>query len=1259
MGSLIRSMDWSTTPLGPVESWPQSLRTTVNICLASDLPICLIWGPGLVQLYNDAYRAIIGSKHPRSMGQNFSECFKEAWPVIGQAHDTAMAGDTAFLEAQQISLERHGYVEETFFTFSFSPIRDEAGRVGGLFHPVIEMTTQMLAERRTRALRDLAARTSKAKTVDEALALSALVLAEYDLDLPFVLLYALDPNGAQARLVGSAGLGPDTVARPGTVDSTGVDPAVWPLEEVVRSGSAVQVDDVGQRLGPASFGPYPEPPNAALALPIIPPGVNRPVAVFVAGFSSRLPMNEAYRSFYDLLASGITSAVANARAYEDERRRAELLAELDRAKTVFFSNVSHEFRTPLTLMLGQVEDLLARSQTDLTPAAASQLEVVNRNALRLLRLVNSLLDFSRIEAGRVRAVYQPTDLAAFTADLASVFRSAIERAGLRLAVDCPPLDEPVFVDREMWEKVVLNLLSNAFKFTFEGEIAVTLRQAGRTAELTVRDTGTGVPADEVPRLFERFHRVENARGRTHEGSGIGLALVQELVKLHGGTITGESKVDYGTTFRISIPLGTEHLPVDQIGSDRVAAQPTMGASPFVDEALRWLPEGDQRLDPGAELLSLQDDLTGSALSTQESDADRPCVLVADDNLDMRRYLERLLNRQYRVETVPDGEAALAAVRKQIPDLILTDVMMPRLDGFGLLKALRTDPGTAGVPVIMLSARAGEESRVEGMGAGADDYLVKPFSARELLARVGALLQITRVRQQADQSIRASEERFRTLVSATSDVVYQMNADWTEMHLLQGREFIADTHEPSRSWLLKHIGPDDQQHMADAIDAAIRSKSVFELEHRVLRVDGTVGWTFSRAIPVLDGEGEILAWFGAASDVSARKQAEQERESLVGQLREKDVRKDEFLATLAHELRNPLAPIRNGLQLIKLASNDGEAVEQSRAMMERQLGHMVRLIDDLLDLSRVSRGTLELKRERVELSAVVRNAVETSRLLIEQMGHELSVAVQPDPIYMDGDMTRLAQVVSNLLNNAAKYTERGGRIRLSAERQGSDAVLTVQDNGVGIPANMLTQVFEMFAQVDRSLERSRGGLGIGLSLVKRLVELHGGSVEARSDGDGRGSTVVVRLPIALALAGERRGEDESEPVRVQSHLRILVADDNQDAATSLALLLRIMGHETRTAHDGLEALDAAAAFRPDVTLLDIGMPQLNGYDVCRRIRQQAWGKGMVLIALTGWGQEDDKRQAQEAGFDHHLTKPVDPAALEKLLARCQSPLNQLK
>jgi signal transduction histidine kinase len=505
-------------------------------------------------------------------------------------------------------------------------------------------------------------------------------------------------------------------------------------------------------------------------------------------------------------------------------------------------------------------------------------------------------------------------------------------------------------------------------------------------ELRVRDTGTGIPAEEIPRLFERFHRVRNAQGRTHEGSGIGLALVQELDKLHGGSVTAESVLDRGTTFTVSVPLGSAHLPADQIGGRRTLSSTATGASPYVEEALRWLPEAEPGDDGPSELPSYPERLPVPYLRpAQEANDDRPRVLVADDNADMRQYLVRLLAEHYRIEAVADGEAALAAARERPPDLVLTDVMMPRLDGFGLLRELRADPRTSGLPILVLSARAGEESRVDGMEAGADDYLVKPFSARELLARVSAHLQMARLRRQAEEGLRKSEQA----------------------------------------------------------------------------------------------------------------------------LREADRKKDEFLATLAHELRNPLAPLRNGLLMMKLARNDARVVEQARAMMERQLAQMVRLIDDLLDLSRITRGKIELQKAPMPLAAAVRNAVETSRPLIEAAGHTLTLDVPDHPIWVDGDETRLSQVFANLLNNAAKYTDRGGRIRLAVERRGSGAVVTVEDNGVGIPAPMLPRVFDMFTQVNRTLAKSQGGLGIGLNIVRRLVEMHGGSIEAHSDGHGTGSRFVVR------------------------------------------------------------------------------------------------------------------------------------------------------
>jgi signal transduction histidine kinase len=520
--------------------------------------------------------------------------------------------------------------------------------------------------------------------------------------------------------------------------------APWPVAEALQGPRIQVVENLAGRFVRIPPGPWSDPPNSAVVVGIPSNNPREPAGFLILGVSARLKLDGFYKDFIELVKNQIATAITNARAYEEERKRAEALAELNRAKSAFFSNVSHEFRTPLTLMLGPLEDLLTKQQGSLSPKTKAQLELVNRNGLRLLRLVNTLLDFSRIEAGRAQAVFEPTDLAAFTTDLASVFRAATERAGLNLRVDCPPLPEPVYVDREMWEKIVLNLMSNAFKFTFEGGIEVSLRVVERRAELRVSDTGVGLPPEEMPRIFERFHRVHNTRSRTHEGTGIGLALVQELLKLHGGDVRAESEVGRGTTFIATVPLGGAHLPTERIGVPRTGTSTAVGAAPFLEEALRWLPDQldvDEMLEPpaGAEPIPVRGDRS-------ETKA-RPRIIVADDNADLRQYLARLLVENYEVQPVADGAAALAAARERPPDLILSDIMMPRLDGFGLVRELRADAALRTVPIILLSARAGEEARVDGLEHGADDYLVKPFSARELLARVAAHLNMSRMRKE--------------------------------------------------------------------------------------------------------------------------------------------------------------------------------------------------------------------------------------------------------------------------------------------------------------------------------------------------------------------------------------------------------------------------------------------------------------------------------------------------------------------------------
>jgi len=649
---------------------------------------------------------------------DYRECWASAWPVIGQPFQQALQGNTSFLENQRMFLFRNGYLEETFFTFSLSPIRDESGGIAGLFHPVTETTETMIGERRTRALRDLTTSLGQAETVGQVFNLAVQTLSQFEFDLPFVALYQREHDKDSYTLMGATGTTPGSVLCPQRFDS---DAALF---AAIASHATQRIANVPALLNGAPCGPYEEPPQLAYVK-----GVNYggalPEAVMLAGASARLPVSDQYAGFFDLIAAAIGAALARVQAREQERKRVELLAEMDRAKTLFFSNVSHEFRTPLTLMLAPLEDALSQPAAD--ARAREGLQIACRNAQRLLKLVNALLDFSRIEAGRSEARREATDLARLTADLASNFRAACEQAGLQLVVDTPPLSAPALVDREMWEKIVLNLLSNAFKFTFEGAITVRLIEQDGRAVLSVADTGVGIPAGQQARIFERFHRVEGQRGRSVDGTGIGLALVRELVLLHGGDIVAADNPGGGAVLTVRLPLAREHA-----ATPLQSAPASASVAAFVNEAALW--QTAHAVDSGA--IS-----PASAGGT---------VLLAEDNADMRAYISRILEGGgYRVVAVGDGASALAALQDGLaPELLLSDVMMPRMNGFELLQAVRSDPATAQLVVVMLSARAGEEARIEGLAAGADDYLVKPFSARELRARIDGAVALTRQRRAA-------------------------------------------------------------------------------------------------------------------------------------------------------------------------------------------------------------------------------------------------------------------------------------------------------------------------------------------------------------------------------------------------------------------------------------------------------------------------------------------------------------------------------
>jgi PAS domain S-box-containing protein len=516
----------------------------------------------------------------------------------------------------------------------------------------------------------------------------------------------------------------------------------------------------------------------------------------------------------------------------------------------------------------------------------------------------------------------------------------------------------------------------------------------------------------------------------------------------------------------------------------------------------------------------------------------------------------------------------------------------------------------------------------------------------------------RLTRAAEEGVRNSEARHRALIEASvygvltideRGIIESANPAAERLFGYAGSEMIG--HNISMLMAEPYKAEHDS-YLLNYFHTGVRKIIGIGREVEGRRKDGS---TFPMDLAVAEFQIDGKRYYqGTVSDISQRRAAEEalrQKEHnarlLQEALKEADRRKDEFLATLAHELRNPLAPVLNALQILNMKGPPTPELQWARGVIDRQMQQMTRLIDDLMDVSRISRGKVELKREKVALANVIHGAVETSRPLIEQCGHELEVVLPPQTFYLDADLIRLAQVFSNLLNNAAKYTERGGRVWLTAEREGSDVVVSVKDTGIGIPADKLQSVFDIFSQVHGTFQQSHGGLGIGLSLAKQLVEMHGGTIDARSEGPGRGSEFVVRLPVVVERVPASTTSKEKRILA--SSFRILIVDDNRDAADSLGMMLRFMGNDIRTAYDGEEAVRAAEEFRPQVMLLDIGMPKLSGYDACRSIREQPWGKSMVLIAVTGWGNEEDKRKAKDAGFDRHMVKPAAPDELMQLLA----------
>ena len=879
MGRLIRERDWSKTDLGAMASWPASLKIALSLILNSRYPMFVWWGQELVNFYNDAYTPFLGARHPHALGQRAASIWAEIWDVVGPQTEIVMReGRATWNESLLLIMERHGYREETYFTFSYSPAIDDDGRIGGVFCACTEDTRQVIGERRLTALRDLGERLTESEDVEQVCRTAAATIAENSKDLPFAAIYLLAEDGKSAELYETVGLVRGTTPAPVQV-LIGAGDDVWNFTGALGAKESQVVTGLLERHGRLTAGAWHDDfTRQAVVVALAKPGVQAvPAGFLVAGVSPRLEFNADYRGYIELVAGHIATGIANARASREARKQIEALAEIDRAKTVFFSNISHEFRTPLTLLLGPTEELLSGSLGETDEVQREHLTTMRRSAMRLQKLVNTLLDFARVEAGRADATYEPVDIGLLTRELASTFCSAVHRAGLLYIVNCPSIDDPVYVDRDMWEKIVLNLISNALKFTFQGAIEVALESSEDRIAVTVRDTGVGISAAELAHLFDRFHRVRGSRARTHEGSGIGLALVKELVRLHGGEVRVESGQGSGTTFTILIPKGSAHLPQDRVGAPRTLSATALGAAAFVEEALRWLPDSEQESPTLSMATAESFDVRRSILPGSER------ILIADDNLDMRNYLKRLLETRWQVTAVEDGAKALEAARVEQPDLIVSDVMMPVLDGHELLRELRANAATRTIPVILLSARAGEEAKVEGLKTGADDYLVKPFSANELIARVEAHLKLQVVRREAQQALRESEERYRGLIGllpvglytceAPSGVITFYNERAVE---LWGRApKIGDSAE-SFCGSLRLFKPDGSplRHDQTPMAAALCDGRSFRNEGAVIeRPDGTRITVLVNIEPVHDKSGRLVGVINVFHDTTALKDAE--------------------------------------------------------------------------------------------------------------------------------------------------------------------------------------------------------------------------------------------------------------------------------------------------------------------------------------------------------------------------------------------------
>ncbi len=1154
MGTRMRAFDWSQTPLGPVESWPRSLQTTVSIVLGSRYPMFVWWGEERINLYNDAYIPVLGARHPAALALPGRELWPEIWDVLGPQVDAVFQrGEATWNEDVLLIMERRGFPEETYFTWSYSPVLGNDGAIAGMFCACSEETAGVLSQRRLRTLRELATACAGADNVEATCAATVRSLAASAYDIPFALLYLLQADGKMSRLAVAAGLESGVPGAPAEISLGQTSQVSWPLARALAEPQGMLVDLQAAGFPALPGGPWPEAARQALVLPLASGWQSAPTGFLVAGVSPRLVLDEEYRNLFTLLADTIATALNRTRA--DEARR----------------------------------------------------ENEGRHALfaRLYETIRPLRDPEEI----VRAV---TSVAGehFAADRCSYSE-----------VNAATTHATVLPD---WMRGDLPSIAGVHDLDSYGPVMMAAMRAGENIIIPDMETYalTATPT-------------ARAAWQAIDTRGI---LIVPLLK--------EGRL--AATFFLLTHEPRNWTPTEVTLAEQVAEQTWSAlAAARAAEALRVNEERNRRQ------IIEQQAIYDTALSTI------PDFTYIFDLEGRFAYANRALLGMF-------GLSAEEVVGKNFYELHYAPEIADRL--------------TRHVQQVIATKESLRDetpyTNAAGRG-GLFEYIFTPTfnEAGEVTAVVGITRDIT-ARNEAEQIMRASRDQFQQLADSAPAMLWITEPDGACTFLSRSwYEFTGQT-EPEGYGLgwTKAIHPDECEAAGRAFMAANAARTFYQVDFRVRRADGEYRWVVDAGRPRFDQEGVFLGFIGSVIDIHERKAAEAALEERAATLREADRRKDEFLAMLAHELRNPLASVTNAVTLLRETeseeSRDAGAAEQesnpatenaagirswATDVIARQSNQLARLVDDLLDVSRITRGNVSLRRERVDATHALGSACEAVAPQVAERKHTLLFEVPREALWLDADPTRLEQIVVNLLSNAARYTEPKGTIWLEAfreeeaEEQSAAIVISVRDSGIGIAPEKIPEMFELFAQGERSAARSEGGLGIGLTVVRGLCNLHGGSVSAHSDGPGTGTAFTVRLPAAAAPAAVD-GRDSSMASASRTGARILVVDDNVDTAQGLGRLLRRRGYTVEVVHDGASALEKAHAICPAAVLLDIGLPGMDGYEVAKHLREQAGCAATAVIAISGYGQEEDRARSRAAGFDHHLVKPVDFEELRVLLAK---------